>query len=46
MTETQLLALKMKLKAKAAEKFPGDKERQNAYVWGTINKIKAGKHDS
>jgi hypothetical protein len=26
------------LKKEAREKFPGDKERQNAYVYGTLRK--------
>jgi hypothetical protein len=40
MTEQQILALKEELKARAARKFPDDKERQNAYIWGTLNKVK------
>jgi hypothetical protein len=28
-----------RLKREAAEKFPGDKERQNAYVYSTLRKI-------
>lgn len=38
--EEKILKLKEKLKARASEKFPGDLERQNAYIWGTINKVK------
>lgn len=41
MSEEKLLQLKARLKRHAAEKFPGDEERQNAYVWGTITTIKA-----
>lgn len=40
MTEERILAIKEKLYATARKKFPNDEERQNAYVWGTINKIK------
>lgn len=43
MTEEQLLLIKAKLKARAAQKFPGDEKRQKRYIWGTINKIK-GEH--
>ena len=32
--------LEEKLKREALEKFPGDKERQDAYVYGTLNKFK------
>ena len=31
-------ALERKLKAKARKKFPGNKERQDAYVYGTLRK--------
>lgn len=31
------------LKKEAKKKFPGDKERQDAYVYGTLNKVKRGK---
>lgn len=34
-------ALERKLKAEAQRKFPGNKERQDAYVYGTLNKLKA-----
>lgn len=30
--------LERKLKAEAVRKFPGDKERQNAYVYGSLRK--------
>lgn len=30
--------LEEKLKKKAQKMFPGDKERQNAYVYGTLRK--------
>jgi len=33
-------ALHDKLKREAAKKFPGDKERQDRYVYGTLHKIK------
>lgn len=39
--EAQILAIKADLRRRAAKKFPGDKERQNAYVWGTIRRIEA-----
>jgi len=32
--------LEKELKAKARQKFPKDKERQNAYVYGTLAKVK------
>ncbi len=38
--EQKLLALKRKLRKTAEEKFPGDKERQQRYIWGTYNKVK------
>lgn len=31
--------LEEKLKKEAAEKFPGDKERQDKYVYGTLANI-------
>lgn len=31
--------LERKLKREARKKFPGDKERQDAYVYGTMNKL-------
>ena len=35
--------LEKDLKKAAKKKFPKDKERQNAYVYGTINKIEKKK---
>ena len=35
-------ALHRMLKRRAAEKFPGDKKRQERYVYGTLNKIERG----
>lgn len=35
-------ALHRKLRAEAQKKFPGDQERQDRYVWGTLNKLKKG----
>lgn len=43
MTEQDLLRLKEALKRRALRLFPGDEEKQNAYVFGTINKIKKGR---
>lgn len=40
MREAEILKLKEDLKRRAREKFPDDPERQNRYVWGTLNKIK------
>lgn len=37
------VALERKLKSTAKKKFPKDKERQGAYVYGTINKIEKKK---
>lgn len=31
--------LERKLRAEAAEKFPNDRERQDAYVYGAMRKI-------
>jgi hypothetical protein len=31
-----------KLKREAEEKFPGDKERQDRYVYGTLQRIEQG----
>mgnify|MGYP000102635357 FL=1 len=36
-------ALKRDLKRRARKKFPGDKDTQNAYVYGTLNKIESKK---
>lgn len=43
--------LERKLKKEAKEKFPGDKEKQDQYVYGTMNKLrmlhnKEGDHES
>lgn len=38
--EEKILKLKEELRARAAKKFPSNEKRQNAYVWGTINKVK------
>lgn len=35
--------IKKKLQTTAKKKFPGDKERQNAYVYGTLAKIEKSK---
>lgn len=40
MNEQKILAIKADLRRRAAEKFPHDEQRQNAYVWGTIRRIK------
>ena len=32
-------ALENKLKKEASKKFPGDKERRNKYVFGTLNRL-------
>lgn len=37
------VALERQLKKTAKKKFPKDKERQNAYVYGTINKVEKKK---
>ena len=33
------VAVERKLKAEAAKKFPGDKKRQDRYIYGTMNKL-------
>ena len=33
-------ALEDRLKREAAKKFPGDKDRQNRYVYGTLDRLK------
>lgn len=38
--EEKLLEIKEKLRAKARELHPDDEEAQNAYVFGTLRKIK------
>ena len=40
MSEEQLLRIKEQIRKTAERKFPGDIERQNAYIFGTLNKIK------
>lgn len=35
--------IERKLKTEARKKFPGDKKRQGAYVYGTLNKIESRK---
>jgi hypothetical protein len=32
--------LERRLKREAEKKFPGDKERQDRYVYGTMNRLK------
>lgn len=34
-----------KLKREARKKYPGDKEKQDQYVYGTMNKLGLLKHD-
>lgn len=36
--------LEDKLKKEAIEKFPGDKERQDSYVYGTLNAWEKKQH--
>ncbi len=38
--EERLIAIKARLQATAVRRWPDDPERQNRYVWGTINKLK------
>lgn len=33
------LELERKLREEAEKKFPGDKQRQNAYIYGTLRKL-------
>lgn len=33
--------LEKRLKREAAKKFPGDSERQDRYVYGTLNRLKS-----
>lgn len=35
--------LERRLKAEAGKKFPGDQERQDRYVYGTLTKLKEKK---
>jgi len=39
MNEAKILAIKADLRRRAAKKFPGDKNRQESYIWGTIRRI-------
>jgi hypothetical protein len=34
-------ALEQRLRREAEKKFPGDRERQDAYVYGTLRKVAA-----
>lgn len=40
MTEEQILKMKEGLKARAAKLYPDNQDRQNRYIFGTLNKIK------
>lgn len=40
MNEEKILAIKSDLRRRAEIKFPNDEKRRDAYVWGTIRKIK------
>jgi len=40
MTEEDIKKLKEELFARARKKFPGDEERQRAYVFSVIRKVK------
>jgi hypothetical protein len=42
MTEEDIHKIKARLRATAIKKFPNNKERQDRYVWGTIQRIKRG----
>jgi hypothetical protein len=42
MTEETIHKIKVRLRATAEKKFPNDKERQERYMWGTIQRIKRG----
>lgn len=39
MTEQDVLQLKEQLKAEASKKFPDDKKRQDAYIFGTLRRL-------
>lgn len=39
MNEAQAIELKAKLRAHAEKKFPGNPERQRAYIFGTLRKL-------
>lgn len=42
--EATILHIKEHLRSEARKKFPDNKQRQDAYVWGTINRIKERIH--
>lgn len=39
LSEEQIHRLKAKLRGEAKEKFPGDKERQRRYIFGTLRRL-------
>lgn len=39
MNEQEAIELKAKLRAHAERKFPGDKDRQQRYIFGTLRKL-------
>lgn len=39
MNEADVLQLKEKLKSEAEKKFPDDKQRQDAYIFGTLRRL-------
>ena len=39
MTEQEAKKLKAKLRNEALEKFPDNKERQDAYIFGTLRRL-------
>ncbi len=39
MNEQEAIELKAKLRAHAEKKFPGNTERQRAYIFGTLRKL-------
>lgn len=43
-TEADILKIKEALKQEAREKFPNDEQRQQRYIWGTIQNIKKRRH--
>lgn len=43
MNEAKILAIKADLRRRAAQKFPDNERRQNAYIWGTIRRIEGTK---
>jgi hypothetical protein len=43
--EEKILKLKENLRKRAKKKFPGNEERQERYVWGTLHNLGLiGKH--